>query len=126
MPAQNAEPGILLGRFPHRPVDDTTDRQIAELSVLLGMLFLLDIVTTEIILRLGGAELNPAMAGIVASPFVHLAIKAVVLLIIVRISHIAEKTIKGSAIGFYCIVITLYLFVIVNNIFTLIPWAAGF
>lgn len=74
----------------------------------------------------GGIELNPAMAGIVASPFVHLAVKAGTLLLIMLVALIAETKVKGSAIAFYCVIITLYLFIIVNNAFVLISQVTGF
>jgi len=112
-------PGVLL-------TDTSTNRRIAEFTLILAALFLLDILTPQSILRLGGIELNPAMAGIVASPFVHLAVKAGTLLLIMLVALIAETKVKGSAIAFYCVIITLYLFIIVNNAFVLIPRVTGF
>ena len=40
---------------------------------ILAFLFLLDILTTQVILRMGGVELNPVMAGVVASPILHVS-----------------------------------------------------
>ena len=125
MAAQEQPPGILLGYIDYRPVDDATTRQITEFSLILAALFLLDILTTHLILWLGGIELNPAMAGIVASPLVHLAIKAGTMLLIILVSLVAETRVRGSGITFYCILITFYLFVIVNNTFVLIPHIMG-
>lgn len=105
----------------YRPLDDGTSRRIVELLLILGALFLLDIVTTWIILRTGGVELNPFMTGIVADPALHLVIKAAVLLLIFPVSLIAEQRVRGSGLVFYCVLITLYIFVFVNNAFVLLP-----
>jgi len=103
------------------PLEDGTFRRIVELLLILGTLFLLDIVTTQIILRMGGVELNPLMAGIVANPVLHLGIKAAILLLIFPVSLIAEQRVKGSSAVFYCVLITLYIFVVVNNAFVILP-----
>ncbi|MCK9579006.1 MAG: DUF5658 family protein [Methanoregula sp.] len=125
MTAQEHRSGILAGNPVCRPANEVIDRRITEFSLILAALFLLDIITTELILRLGGIELNPLMAGVVTSPLVHLAIKAGTLLLIIIVSHFAESKVKGSAIAFYCVIITHYVFVIVNNMFVLIPHVAG-
>jgi hypothetical protein len=125
MAVQVHRSGILAGLPGYLPADDATGRRIAEFSLILAALFLLDILTTQIILRLGGIELNPAMAGFVASPLVHLAIKAVTLLLIIIVSLIAEREVRGSAVVFYSVLITLYIFIIVNNAFVLIPHIVG-
>lgn len=105
-----------------RQADDGTSRRIMEFLQILGILFLLDIVTTEIILALGGVELNPLMAGIVANPALHLGVKAAILLVILLVSLVAEQRVKGSCTAFYCVLIVLYMFVVVNNAFVIIPW----
>ncbi|MDP2797491.1 MAG: DUF5658 family protein [Methanoregula sp.] len=125
MAVQAHPPGTLLGYLDYCPVDDTTNRWITEFSLILAALFLLDILTTQLILWLGGIELNPAMAGIVTSPFVHLVIKAGTLFLIIHVSLVAETRVRGSSMAFYCVLITLYLFVIVNNSFVLIPHIVG-
>lgn len=116
--AGHAIPGI----FPeYRSLDHETLRRIIELLLILGILFLLDIITTQIILRMGGVELNPFMAGIVAYPALHLVIKAVILLIIFPVSLIAEQRVKGSGALMYCVLILLYLAVILNNLLFIVP-----
>ncbi|MDP3563691.1 MAG: DUF5658 family protein [Methanoregula sp.] len=125
MAAQEYRWGTLQEYLDYRPVDDTTHRRITEFSLILAALFLLDILTTELILWLGGIELNPAMVGIVTSPLVHLTIKACTLILIILVSLVAETRVRGSSMAFYCILITLYLFVIVNNAFVLIPHIVG-
>ena len=125
MAAQEHRSGIPFGYLDYRPADDATNRRITEFSLILAALFLLDILTTQSILRLGGIELNPAMAAVVTSPLMHFAIKAGILLLIILVSLIAEMRVRGSSIAFYCILITLYLFIIVSNTFMLIPHIVG-
>jgi len=119
---RSGSPGGYLN---YRPADPTIERRTTEFSLILAALFLLDIITTQLILRLGGIELNPAMAGVVTNPLVHIVIKAGTLFLIIIVALIAEKKVKGSSIAFYCVIITLYLFVIVNNTFVLIPHIVG-
>ena len=112
----------VIGIFPvNHPLDPDTVRRSVELLAILGTLFLLDISTTQIILRMGGVELNPLMAGIVANPVLHLGIKAAILLVIFTVSLIAEQRVKGSSAVFYCVLITLYIFVVLNNLFVILP-----
>jgi len=118
--------GRRFGILDYSPANRIIDRRITDFTLLLATLFVLDIITTHAILRLGGVELNPAMAGIVASPFVHIAVKACTLLLIIIVALIAETKVKGSSIAFYSTIVTLYLFVIVNNAFVLVPQLAGF
>lgn len=115
-------PGTYLD---YRPADAGIDRRITVFSLILAALFLLDILTTHLILWMGGIELNPAMVGVVTSPVLHLAIKAGTLLLIIVVSLIAETKVKGSSLAFYGTIITLYLFVLVNNSFVLIPRIIG-
>lgn len=103
------------------PLDDRTVFCMIELLFILGTLFLLDIVTTQMILRMGGAELNPFMTGIVGNPALHLGLKATVLLLIFSASLIAEQRVKGSSVGFYGTLILLYSVVVLNNILFIIP-----
>jgi len=103
------------------PGKDATHRFL-ELVLILASLFLLDIVTTELIIMMGGVELNPFMVSVVANPAVHVAIKAALLLAIVIVSLVAEKQMMGSGVIFYCMLITMYIFVIVNNMFVILPW----
>jgi len=119
-------PGHQVRRiFPEFPLlDDETSHRIIVLLLILGTLFLLDILTTQVILRMGGIELNPLMAGIVANPLLHLGIKAAILLLIFSISLIAEQRVKGSSAVFYCVLITLYVFVVINNLFVILPQIA--
>ena len=126
MTTQVQQPGSPAGDFTLLPVTVQYDRRITEFSFILAVLFLLDIITTQVILWLGGIEMNPAMSGFVQDPLLHLAVKAATLLLIILVSLFAETKVKGSSIGFYCVIIVLYIFVLVNNVFVLIPHTAGF
>lgn len=111
-----------FGRYlDYRLADASMDRQITGFSLIIAALFFLDIVTTQFILLLGGVELNPVMAGVVLNPLLHLAIKAGTLLLIILVSIIAEIKVRRSSVAFYSAIITLYIFVLVNNSFVLIP-----
>jgi hypothetical protein len=126
MAAQVQRTGSPAGNFTLLPPTLRFDRRIADFSLILAALFILDIVSTQIILWLGGIELNPAMAGIVTSPLIHTIVKAATLLLIITVSLIAEANVKGSTIGFYATIIALYILVLVNNTIVLVPHVAGF
>lgn len=126
MAAQVQQAVSPAGNFTLLPATVQFDRRIADFSLILAALFLLDIATTHLILWLGGIELNPVMAGIVTSPLAHTVVKAATLLLIVAVSLIAEANVKGSTIGFYAAIITLYILVLVNNTIVLVPRIAGF
>ncbi len=116
-PGQNVPYGYPV----HRPIEYETLRRIVELLLILGTLFLLDIITTQITLRMGGVELNPFMAGIVANPVLHMGIKAAILLVIFPVSLIAERRVRGSGAVFYCVLILLYILVVANNLSFILP-----
>ena len=103
------------------PADAETLHRNVEFLIVLGVLFLLDIITTQVILQMGGLELNPMMAGIVANPALHLGIKALSLLAIFVITLAAEQRVRGSGTVFYGILILLYLIVVLNNLIVILP-----
>ena len=111
----------ILGYFNYLQVDDVTDRRIVEFSILVSLLFFMDILTTQIILRMGGMELNPVMGVIVSNPWIHIALKSAILFLIIGVSLIAEKKVRGSSMVLYCSIVSLYLFVVVNNVFVILP-----
>ncbi|AGB01909.1 hypothetical protein Metfor_0852 [Methanoregula formicica SMSP] len=102
-------------------LEEDAARRILELVLILASLFLLDIVTTEIILLMGGIELNPFMVAVVAHPVIHLALKGAILAVIVIVALVAEMRVQGSGVFFYCLLITMYIFVVVNNVFVILP-----
>lgn len=101
--------------------DERTIRRILLLMAPLAILFLLDIVTTQVILWMGGIELNPFMAGIVAILPLHLAVKALLLLLILGVSLVAEQRVQGSGTIFCAVLIALYGSVVLNNLLVLLP-----
>jgi hypothetical protein len=102
-------------------IDDSRSRRIVLCTLILAGLLLLDILSTDLILRLGGAELNPLMAGIVTNPALHIAIKSALLLLALWVSLTAEVRVRGSGAALYGVLIALYLAIAVNNIGIILP-----
>ena len=98
-------------------------RRIAVFALILGVLFLLDIGTTQFILRMGGVELNPLMAGVVTSPALHAAIKFMILLAAVLVAVISEQYVRRAGAYLFTVLITLYIFIVINNLFVILPQA---
>ena len=91
------------------------------LSLILAGLFLLDILTTQLIISLGGVELNPFMAGIVTIPLLHLLLKVGVVLCVIPVALTAESRVKGSGMAFYAVLIIMYTIIVLNNASVLLP-----
>jgi len=125
MPAGIPAPGHCYPARVNPTLEKDAARRFMEFVLILASLFLLDIVTTEIILLMGGVELNPFMVAIVAHPTIHLALKAAILAVIVIVSMVAERQVRGSGVFFYCMLITMYIFVVVNNVFVILPQVLG-
>jgi len=95
------------------------------LSLVLADLFLLDILTTQLILNMGGIELNPLMTGVVTAPVLHILLKIGIVLCVIPIALNAEARVKGSGIALYAALIVMYTFVVLNNTTVLIPRILG-
>lgn len=121
MPTANTVQGSGFAFPGAYPLDTVRARQIVEFTLILGSLFLLDIGTTQMILWMGGVELNPLMTGIVTNPALHLAIKSAILLAAVLVATQAERYVRGSSAMLYTVLITLYIFIVVNNLFVILP-----
>lgn len=93
---------------------------------VLGFLFLLDIISTQMILSCGGFELNPFMSSIVAVPALHTAVKASVLILVFAASLSAERACRGSSLPFYAIIILMYGIVVIHNLIVLDPGVLPF
>jgi hypothetical protein len=91
------------------------------LSLVLADLFLLDILTTQLILNMGGMELNPVMTGIVTTPALHILLKIGIVLCIIPVALNAEVRVKGSGMALYAALIVMYTIVVLNNTSVLIP-----
>lgn len=121
MPTANTVQGSGFAFPGAYPLDTVRARQIVEFTLILGSLFLLDIGTTQMILWMGGVELNPLMTGIVTTPVLHLALKCAILLAAALVAVQGERYVRGSSVYLYCILIPLYIFIVVNNLFVILP-----
>lgn len=83
--------------------------------ILLSVLFSLDIITTTIILKLGGVELNSVMTPIVSSMPLHALLKWAVVVFIVTIARWCDEKVKNCGLLMLTIVIIWYGIVIWNN-----------
>lgn len=121
MPTAGIVQGPRLANSGAYPLDTVRARQILDFTLILGSLFLLDIGTTQLILWMGGVELNPLMTGIVAMPVLHILIKSVILLAAALVAVQGERYVRGSSVYLYCILIPVYIFIVVNNFFVILP-----
>jgi len=90
-------------------------------SFVLAVLFMIDILSTQIILGMGGVELNPVMAGIVNTPLLHVLLKCGILMLVIPVALIAEARVRGSGIALYAALIAMYTVVIINNAAVILP-----
>jgi hypothetical protein len=90
-------------------------------SFILAALFMIDILSTQIILGMGGVELNPVMAGIVTTPLLHVLLKCGILMLVIPVALIAEARVRGSGMALYATLIAMYTVVIINNAAVLLP-----
>jgi hypothetical protein len=93
--------------------------------IILGVLLNLDVLTTSLVIRLGGYEMNPLMAGLVGAPIVHLFVKWLILVFVVLVACFSDKAIKGSGICLMCLIIIWYSVVVANNTLTFEHMLAG-
>jgi hypothetical protein len=124
MAAEGAtRPGNVL--FP-KNIDTGILAWVILLTLVLADLFLLDIFTTQIILSMGGVELNPLMAGVVTMPFLHILLKIGIVIMVVPVALNAEARVKGSGMVLYAALIIMYTVVVLNNTAVLLPRILGF
>lgn len=97
-------------------LDHGSDCWLIVCASILSALFILDILTTEIILSGGGVEYNPFMAGIVQNPIVHVLVKILLLILVVFMAKYSEKTVKGSSTMLFTVIIGWYLLCVGNNL----------
>ncbi|OPY37786.1 MAG: hypothetical protein A4E35_01068 [Methanoregula sp. PtaU1.Bin051] len=84
--------------------------------VLIGSLFLADVITTDAALRAGGYELNACMVPFVASPFIHLLVKWSVMVFIVIAAQWTDLKASGSGTLIMATVIGWYAVVVFHNL----------
>jgi len=121
MPTAGIVQGPRLAHSGPYLIDTVRARQILDFTLILGSLFFLDIGTTQVILWMGGVELNPLMTGIVTMPVLHILIKSVILLSAALVALLAERYVRGSSVYLYGILIPLYILIVVNNLFVILP-----
>ncbi len=93
--------------------------------VILGVLLLLDVLTTSLVLKVGGYETNVLMEGIVTVPMVHLLFKWLFLVLVVIAARFADHTVKGTGIYIMAVIIGWYSLVIANNTLVFLKLLAG-
>ena len=84
--------------------------------IILGVLFGLDIGTTEFILSNGGYEINILMRSVVSSEVIHLALKLSVLLLIAFVVFHSNSKLKNSGTMALLLIIIIYLITVINNL----------
>jgi hypothetical protein len=94
--------------------------------IILGVLLNLDVLTTSLVIRLGGYEMNSIMAGVVGIPMIHLFVKWLLLIFVVMAALFSDRILNGVGIYFMCSIIGWYSIVVANNTFTLEQLLAGF
>jgi hypothetical protein len=83
--------------------------------VILGVLLLLDVLTTSLVLSVGGYETNVFMEGIVTIPVVHLFLKWLFLVFVVMMARFCDRIVQGTGLYIMCVIIGWYSLVIANN-----------
>ena len=84
--------------------------------VILGILFGLDIATTQFILSNGGYEMNILMQSVVSSGLFHIAVKLLVLSLIGGVVIYSNSKLKNSGTKVLFAIIVWYMIVAVHNI----------
>ena len=104
------------------------DARVPELAVglyILGLLFIGDIVSTEYILLQGGHEINQYMIPFVEDPFLHIAIKLLVLCLVALVAVYANKRVPRAGSILVIAVILLYSVVVASNLATILRLFLG-
>lgn len=89
---------------------------LGTLAVIFGGLLFLDVLTTTIILRMGGSELNPAMQFIVDNPCLHLIVKFIFAGFVIWMVSRAEHMKEYSGAVILLAVCTMFFIVVIHNI----------
>ncbi|HQA80855.1 MAG TPA: DUF5658 family protein [Methanoregulaceae archaeon] len=93
--------------------------------IILGVLLNLDVLTTSLVISLGGYEMNPLMAGVVGVPMIHLFVKWLVLIFVVLVATFSDRIMNGTGICVMCVIIGWYSLVVANNTLTLEQLLSG-
>ena len=90
------------------------------LSVILAGLFLADVITTALILEMGGSELNPLMIDIVSHPWLHSVVKFIAALLVIAVACYTERLKKNAGAAILFIACSIFLLVVAHNVCVLI------
>ena len=83
---------------------------------VLWALFMMDVITTEVLLSSGGFEMNAVMRPFVEFPALHIALKMAVLTVIAAVAYISDKITKRYGTIAVMAIAAWYIFVISWNI----------
>ncbi|MDP3564312.1 MAG: DUF5658 family protein [Methanoregula sp.] len=92
-----------------------TGSPLFRLLLVLYFLCFLDVVTTILIIRYGGTELNPFMTMFAVSPLMHLLLKWLVVFIIFLLASASEQKIRNSGVIIMGIACLWYVVVVLHN-----------
>jgi hypothetical protein len=92
---------------------------------ILGILLVLDILTTTIILGSGGMEYNPFMTVIIQNPLVHFLVKVSLLVLVLVVARKSESVLKNSGEILTLVLICLYIVVVGNNLAVIVAGGTG-
>jgi len=88
--------------------------------LMLWALFMMDVITTEIILSFGGHEINTVMQSIVGYPLLHIVLKMAVLAMLAAVAYLSDRlTNKYGTIAIMA-VSAWYIFVVAHNVIQMI------
>lgn len=91
-----------------------------ELIALFGAFLALDIITTQQILQMGGAELNATMVTVVADPFLHGLVKSLFFVGILTWASWCEDQIPKAGMVILSAVSGWFLYVVAFNLHSLV------
>ena len=89
-------------------------RRITILLVLIAALQIYDVLSTRLVLELGGYEANPLMAPLVLKPL-GLTVKTLWLTALTLTTLIAYKRCSKLIEGLICFLVAFYMFIAFNN-----------
>ena len=92
-----------------------TGSPLFRLLLTLYFLCFLDVITTVLVLRYGGVELNPFMTMFAASPLMHFLLKWLVVFLIILLASASEQKVRNSGVIIMGIACVWYLGVVLHN-----------
>lgn len=87
----------------------------------LWALFMMDVITTGVILSAGGYEMNAIMRPFAASPALHTTLKMAVLGLIAAVAYFSDKLTNSYGTVTVTVISAWYILVVSHNIIQMIP-----